>query len=160
MRNSIKMLALVAAVASTPALAQVNVGLGGQVGGAVGGGVSVDPGATVGSVTGTVDGALNHADHAVNRTVDGALGQDLRLATSADLTAGAVVRSDSGRKIGTVQSVHGDTAVIVKGDRSMHVPVAQLYRGTKGLVTKLTDAQLKAAAAASVNAGANASVNN
>ena len=158
MRNSIKMLALVAALAAAPAAAQIKVGLGGQAGGAVGGGVGVDPGNTIGSVTGTVDSAVNRADRAVNRTVDSTLGNDLSLATSADLTAGAIVRSDSGRKVGTVQSVHGDTAVIVKGNRSMHVPVAQLYRGTKGLVTKLTDAELKAAASA--HAGADASVSN
>lgn len=157
MRYSIKTLALGAALIATPALAQVNVGLGGQAGGNVGVGVGVSPGGTIDSVTGTVDRTVGAVDRTINRTADSALGSDLRLATTADLTAGATVRDGSGRKIGTVQSVHGDMAVVSKGGKSLHVPLASLYRSSTGLVTKLSKTQLQAAAQAHAHAGAQAS---
>ena len=157
MRYSIKTVAFAAAIIAVPAFAQVNVGLGGQAGGNVGVGVGVSPGGAIDSVTGTVDRTVGAVDRTVNRTADSALGSNLRLATTADLTAGATVRDGSGRKIGTVQSIHGDMAVVAKGDKSLHVPLASLYRGSTGLVTKLSKTQLQAAAQAHANAGAQAS---
>lgn len=146
MRNLMKFVVLGTAFAATPALGQISVG--GQTG--VNVGVGVDPGATLGTVTGAVDRTVGAADRTVDRTLD----RDLRVATSADLTAGATVRDQRGNRVGTVQSVHGDTAVVVKGDKAMHVPIAQLYRSASGLVTGLTQAQLKAMATANASAGA------
>jgi hypothetical protein len=158
MRIPIRILAMSAALAAAPAMAQINVGVGGQVGGNVG--VGVNPGTTIGGVTGALDNTVSRVDRVTNRTLDNVSGSNLGVATSADLTAGATVRDGDGRKIGTVQSVHGDMAVIVKGDRTMHVPIARLYRGANGLVTSLTNRELRAAASASANADAGANVRN
>lgn len=147
MRNLLNFIALGAAFAAAPASAQVNVG--GQTG--VGVGVGVNPGGTVGTVTGTVDRTVGTVDRTVNRTLD----SELRVATSADVTAGATIRDRRGNRVGTVQSVQGSTAIVVKGDKTMHVPIAQLYRGASGLVTNLSKAQLNAMAAANANANAN-----
>lgn len=158
MRKLTKFLALAAVCAATPAVAQIDVGLGGQVGGNVG--VGANPGGLVGGVTGTLQGTVDAVDRTANRTVNGAMTTGLSAATSADLTSGAVVRDRRGSRVGTVQSVHGDTAVVVKGDRTMHVPVSQLYRGTSGLVTSLTKSELNATAAAQASANAGANIRN
>ena len=161
MRITSGILAIGAALAAAPAMAQINVGLGGQVGGNVGVGVGgINPGSTIGGVTGTLDSTVGRIDRVTNRTLDNALGSNLSVVTAADLTSGATVRDGNGRKIGTLQSVHGNMAVIVKGDRTMHVPIARLYRGATGLVTGLTNAELRAAASASANADAHGSVRN
>ncbi|HVL79091.1 MAG TPA: hypothetical protein VM346_07355 [Sphingomicrobium sp.] len=144
MRHSLSFLALGAALAASPALAQVNVGLGGQAEAGARVGVGVNPGAAVEGVTGTLDRTVNALDRTVNRTV----GKDLRLATSADLRAGAEVRDGRGNRVGTVHSVHGDMVMVIEGNRAFHVPLAALYRGGKGLVTSLTRAQIEAAAQA------------
>ena len=149
MRNPATILALGAALAATPALAQINVGVGAQTG--VGVGVGVNPGTAVGGVTGTVDRTVGTVDRTVNRS----LNSGLRVATSADLRSGIVVRDRRGHSIGAVQSVSGNTAVVVKGGRTMHIPIAALYRGASGIVTNLTKAQLNAMASANANAGAN-----
>ena len=152
MRISVTILALGAVLAASPALAQINVG--GQTGVNVGAGagLGVDPSGALGGVTGTVDRTVGTVDRTVNRSLD----SELRAATSADLTGGAAVRDRRGNRVGTVQSVHGDTAVVVKGDKTMHVPVSQLYRGASGLVTGLSKAQLNAMASATAGAGAGA----
>ncbi|HWH22545.1 MAG TPA: hypothetical protein VNT25_04530 [Allosphingosinicella sp.] len=143
MRNSIKFIAVAAAaLAAGPALAQLGVGLGAKVG------AGVNAGGVVDGVTGTVDRTVSAADRAVNRT----LSRDLVLATRADLRTGAEVRDSSGKRVGTVQSVHGNMAVIVQGNRTMRVPLASIYRSGKGLVTSLTRAQLRASADAQANA--------
>lgn len=153
MRNLLKFIAFGASLVAVPALSQVSVG--GQTGVNVGVGVGVNPGGTVGTVTGTLDRTVNTVDRTVNHTANSALGSDLRVATSADLTAGAIVRDRRGNKIGTVQSVHADTAVVVKGGRTVNVPISRLYRGASGLVTNLTKAQINAMASANANANAN-----
>ena len=134
MRMPLQFIALGAALAASPAAAQLGVGLGGPVGGVgVGGnagvGVGVNPGGT--------------------------LDRELRVATGADLTAGATVRDNRGRKIGAVQSVSGGAAVVVRNGRTVHVPLASLYRSSSGLVTSLSQAQLDAMASANFRAGAN-----
>jgi hypothetical protein len=98
-----------------------------------------------------VDRTVTRVDRGVNRTLD----SDLRVATSADLTAGATVRDNRGHKVGAVQSVSGGAAVVVKNGRMVHVPLASLYRGASGLVTSLSQAQLDAMASANAGAGAN-----
>jgi hypothetical protein len=168
MLHSVRLLApsalFAAALAAAPAMAQINVGLGGQAGGGIGVGVggqagagvgvggSVNPTGTIGTVTGTIDRSVTSVDRTVNRTLD----RDLRVATSADVTAGAMIRDREGRRIGTVQSLHGSTAVVVEGNRTLHVPIAALYRSGKGLVTRLSRAELRANARADANAGATA----
>ena len=164
MRKSLKFIAIGAALAASPAAAQLGVGLGGPVGGVgVGGnagvgsnvGVGVNPGGTLGTMNGTLDRTVTRVDRSVNRTVDGTLDRELRVATSADLTVGATVRDNPGHKIGAVQSVSGGAAVVARNGRTVHVPLASLYRGASGLVTSLSQAQLDAMASANFNAGAN-----
>ncbi|HET9458976.1 MAG TPA: hypothetical protein VFO51_03240 [Sphingomicrobium sp.] len=159
MRKLMVLAATLPALVAAPAAAQLGVGLGGNAGAGVNVGVGVGGNAggdLVGGVTGTLDRAVGSADGAVN----GALQSELRVATAADLTAGATVSDNSGRRVGVLQSVHGDTAVVVSGGKTLHVPIAALYSSGKGLVTKLSRKQLNAAAGAHANAGARANVNN
>lgn len=144
MRKTFILAAAAGLFSATPAFAQIS--LGGS--GSVTGGVGVDTGRTVGGVTGTLDRTIDRTDRAVNRTVDRTLENDLRVATSADLSAGAGVRDRRGNRVGTVASVSGDTAIVVDGNRRYHVPVAALYRGARGLVSNMTRAELRAHAAA------------
>ena len=144
MRTSIRIFALGTALAATPALAQVGVGLGGRVGANVG----VDTGRTVDGVRGTLDRTVDATDRTVNRT----LNRDLRVASSADVRSGIVVRDSRGQRVGTVQSVHAGTAIVVQGNRRMHVPLASLYRSGSGLVTNISRARLRADAQADARA--------
>ena len=158
MRKLTLFIALGTALSASPALAQLGIGLGGQGGASVGlgGNVGVSPGSALGGVTDTLDRTVGTLD----RTANGALQSDLAVATAADLTAGASVRDSRGRKVGVVQSVHGNMAMVVSGNKMLHVPLASLYRSGKGLVTKLSSAELRAAANASANAHAGARANN
>ena len=146
MRISLALVALGAAALATPALAQVNLGLGGQAGA----GLAVNAGGTVGGVTDALRTTVNRLD----RTVNGTLGSDARLATAADLETGAVVRDRRGNSIGVLQAVHGNAVMVVKNGNMLHVPLSALYRGAAGLVANLSKAELKAMA--STNAGAHA----
>jgi hypothetical protein len=148
MRISIRFVALAAALAATPALAQVDVGLGGRVG--AGANVGVDTGRVVDGVRGSLDRTVDATDRTLNRTVR----SDLRVATRADVRSGVAVRDSRGRRVGTVQSVHGSSAIVVQGNRRMHVPLAALYRSSNGLVTGLTSAQLRASAQGKADARA------
>ena len=138
MRKTISLIAVAAAFAATPALAQISVG--GQVNTGVG--VRVDPGRTVGDATRTLDRTIERTDRRVNRALD----RDVRVGAGADVRTGAVVRDNRGHRVGTVTRVHGNTAVVVQGNRSFHVPLASLYRSGSGLVTSLTRDQLRAEA--------------
>jgi hypothetical protein len=160
MRYPVRYLALGAALAATPALAQLGVNLGGQAGAGLNVGGVVNPGAAVGGVTGSLDRTVNHVDHAVDGTINGALDGDLRVATAADLQSGAVVRDKHGHSIGVVQSVDGNAALVARNGRQVHVPLAALYRSSSGLMTSLTKTQVNAMFAASANAGASASAHN
>ena len=144
-----------AAAISTPATAQlVNVGGSGGVNVGAGANVGTDLGRTLDTLAPTVDRTVNSVDRTANRTLQ----NDLRLATAADLQAGATVRDNRGHSVGTLQSVNGNVAVVVEGNRSLNVPLAQLYRSGKGLVTKLTREQLSASAQAGASADAGASI--
>ena len=167
MRISMRFVALGlagAALAASPAAAQLGLGLGGQPGGGVsvggnvgaGANVGVNPGAALGTVGNTLDRTVNTLDRTANRALD----SELRLATGADLQSGAVVRDQNGHSIGTVQSVSGSTAVVVRNGQMLHVPLAALYHGSSGLMTKLSKTQLRAMANAHASAGANASAHN
>lgn len=140
MRKTISCAALAAALVAMPAMAQVDLGVGGQAGAGVNAGGAVD------AVTAPVGGAVDSVDRTVNRAIPKGLTDGLEAATSADVTSGVEVRDASGARVGTVQSLEGDTAVVVQGNRHMQVPVASLYRKGKGLVTSLTRAELRAGA--------------
>ena len=148
MRKTLSFLTLAAAISATPAMAQVDVRAGARVDTGVA--VGVDTGRTVEGVRGTLDRTVDRTDRAVNRTLD----RDVRVATAADVRAGATVRDNRGHRVGTVQRVHGDSAVVVQGGRILHVPLASLYRSSSGLVTNLTREQIRAQARADARADA------
>jgi hypothetical protein len=134
-----------AALLAASAHAQVGV----NVGTGVGVGVNVPVGSTVDTVGRTVDRTVDRADRTVNRVAD----SRIAVATSADVTAGATVRDGRGHRVGTVQSVSADGAVVVQGNRRMHVPLSSLYRTADGYVTSLSRSQLRASADARAHAG-------
>jgi hypothetical protein len=53
-----------------------------------------------------------------------------------------------------VQSIEGDTAVVIRGGKLYNVPIAQVYHGmvgkTHALVTKLSSAEIEARTTAAV----------
>ena len=154
MRFTISILTVAAALTAGSALAQVPVA--GSVGtqAEVGANANANAGGLLGGVTGALGRTVNSADSAINGTVNGLATAGLRLATRADLRAGAEVRDNRGRRIGTVAAVHGDTAMVVRGGQTVHVPLSALYRAGNGLVTSLSRAELNAAAAARAQGGA------
>jgi hypothetical protein len=138
---------------AAPALSQpapdggANVNLVGQVSGqaAIGTGAAVgnltDPvGSTVGRIDGTVKGAVDTAS--------------LILATREQVRAGAELYDTSGNSVGTVQSVEGDTAVVIRDGKLYNVPVSAIYHGavgaSHGLVTKLSRAEITARTTAEI----------
>ncbi|WP_338426412.1 hypothetical protein [Sphingopyxis kveilinensis] len=152
MHKSLTLLAVGTALAAAPALAQLVPGGVADVN--VGGNVAVDPGATVGTVTDRVGQTVDRVDGTVNNAVDST---NLTLATREQVRAGAEIRDNKGNSVGTVQSIEGDTAVVVRGGKLYNVPLASIYHGavgrTHGLVTKLPAASIEARAAASADAG-------
>ena len=152
MRNAPATLAA-ALLAATPALAQpapdggANVNLVGQVGGQAG----IGTGAAVGNLTDPVGSTVGRIDSAVKGAVDTA---NLTLATREQVRAGAELYDTSGNSVGTVQSVEGDTAVVIRGGKLYNVPVAEIYHGavgaSHGLVTKLSRAEITARTTAEV----------
>jgi hypothetical protein len=144
MPKALTLFALCAAFVSTPALAQLDLGLGAEAG--------INVGGTVGAVTGTLDRTVAAADQQVNGAL--ALGSDVRLATRADLETGAVVRNKHGASIGILQAVHGDMAMVVKNGRTLHLPLSAIYSSASGLMTTLTKAQLEAMVSAGAHAHA------
>ena len=108
-------------------------------------------GGAVDGVTNPVGGAVDRADSAVGKAVDTA---NLTLATREQVRAGAELYDTGGNSVGTVQSVEGDTAVVVRGGKLYNVPIAQIYHGavgaTHGLVTKLSSAEIQARTTAAI----------
>lgn len=151
--------AITATIVAAPAAAQLVGSVGADVG--VGTGVVVDTGRTVGSVIDTVDRtgtrAVTQADRLANRTI---AGTQVTLVSRTDVRSGAEVRDSRGKRVGTVQEINGDTAVVVSGQRAYHVPLASLYRSASGkartLYTAVPRTQLAAHAAAQANAQAHA----
>lgn len=141
MRKAFALLTVAPALLAYPAFAQLapdgsaNVNLVGKVG------LNGD------AVNGAVDGVTNP----VGKTVDAA---NLTLATREQVRAGAELYDSSGNSVGTVQSVEGDTAVVVRGGKLYNVPIAQIYHGavgaTHGLVTKLSSAEIQARTTAAI----------
>lgn len=149
MRSTLALLTLAPALLAAPAFAQIsadgvtNVNLVGQVGlggSAAAGGVANPVGTAVDRVDGTVDKAVDTAN--------------LTLATREQVRAGAEISDTSGNSVGTVQSIEGDTAVVIRGGKLYNVPLAEIYHGavgaSHGLVTKLSRAEIQARTTAAV----------
>jgi hypothetical protein len=137
------------ALLAAPALAQLapdgsaNVNLVGQVG--------LNGSSAVKGLTDPVGGTVDRLDGTVNKTIDAT---SLTLATREQVRAGAELYDTSGNSVGTVQSIEGDTAVVIRGGKLYNVPVAEIYHGavgaTHGLVTKLSSAEITARTTAAV----------
>jgi hypothetical protein len=150
MRKAFALLTVAPALLAFPALAQnapaqlapdgsANVNLVGKVG------------LNGGAVQDTVDGVTKPVGSAVGKAVDDA---NLTLATREQVRAGAELYDTGGNSVGTVQSVEGDTAVVVRGGKLYNVPIAQIYHGAvgaaHGLVTKLSAAEIQARTTAAI----------
>lgn len=124
-----------------------NVNLVGQVGGQAG----IGTGAAVGNLTDPVGSTVGRIDGAVNGAVDAA---SLTLATREQVRAGAELYDTSGNSVGTVQSVEGDIAVVIRGGKLYNVPIAEIYHGavgaSHGLVTRLSRAEITARTTAEI----------
>lgn len=124
-----------------------NVNLVGQVGGQA----AIGTGAAVGNLTDPVGSTVARIDSTVNGAVDTA---SLTLATREQVRAGAELYDTSGTSVGTVQSVEGDTAVVIRGGKLYNVPVSAIYHGavgaSHGLVTKLSRAEITARTTAEI----------
>lgn len=144
MRKILTLAAAGAAILATPALAQLGVNLGGQGGAQVG----VDPAGTVGGVTGRLGTTVDRLDGTANQAIDAT---DLSLASRDHVRTGVELRDSGGNSIGTVQSLDGDVAIVVRGGKLYNVPLSEIYHDAsgkvKGLVTKLPRADFKARAA-------------
>ena len=148
MRKAFALLTVAPALIAFPAFAQLapagsaNVTLVGKVG--LKGGAVQDPVDGVTNTVGQVDGAVGKAVDAANLT----------LATREQVRAGAELYDTGGNSLGTVQSVEGDTAVVVRAGKLYNVPIAQIYHGavgaTHGLVTKLSTAEIQARTTAAI----------
>ncbi len=157
MRKAFALLTVAPALLAFPALAQTalaqlapdggaTVNLVGKVG--LNGGALQD---SVDGVTNPVGGTVDQADGTVGKAVDAA---NLTLATREQVRAGAELYNVGGDSVGTVQSVEGDTAVVIRGGKLYNVPVADIYHGavgaTHGLVTKLSAAEIQARTTAAI----------
>ncbi|UNU43705.1 hypothetical protein EAO27_13960 [Sphingopyxis sp. YF1] len=147
MRTILTLTATGAIVAAMPAFAQFGVDVGAQAGARVG----VDPAGTVGGVTGRLGTTVDRLDGAADRAIDAT---DLSPATRDHVRTGAELRDSSGHSVGTVQSLDGDIAIVVRGGKLYNVPLSAIYHDAsgrvKGLVTKLPRADFKARAAGGV----------
>ena len=136
---------LLAFAAPALALAQLapdggaNINLVGQVG--LNGSAATEP----------VAGTVGQVSDGVGKAVDAA---NLTLATREQVRAGAEIYDTSGNSVGTVQSVEGDIAVVIRAGKLYNVPLAEIYHGavgaTHGLVTKLSRAEIQARTTAEV----------
>lgn len=152
MRKALALLMAGPAFLAIPVLAQLapdgsaNVNLVGKVG-LKGGAVD----AAVDGIANPVGGTVDRLDGTLNKTVDAT---NLTLATREQVRAGAELYDTSGNSVGTVQSVEGDTAVVIRGGKLYNVPIADIYHGavgaTHGLVTKLSRAEIQARTTAAV----------
>ena len=116
-------------------------------------GTAADPGTAVGSVTDPVGQTVDRVDGTVNNAADAT---GLALATREQVSTGAEIRDSRGNSIGTVQSIDGETAMVTRGGKMYHVPLSGIYHSaagkTRGLVTKMPRADIKAHTAAAAEA--------
>ena len=146
---------IAAALAASPAAAQV--GVGGVVGVGVGTVVAVDTGRTVGTVVDSVDRTATRAIDRTQRLTDRTLDSTrFALVTRSQVSTGAEVRDSRGQRIGTVARLDGNSAIVVSGRNAYRVPLSALYRRTsgaaRGLVTAIPRAQLTGHASANADA--------
>jgi hypothetical protein len=101
-----------------------------------------------------VGDTVEHVGDKAGEAVDSA---KLTLATREQVRAGTEVIDTKGNSIGTVQSVDGDAAVVVKGGKLYDIPLSSLHHDAAGsahkLVTKLAPDEIKARSAASAETG-------
>lgn len=145
MRHTLTLLAAGTALLAAPALAQLgtdgvaNVNLVGQVG--------VNPAGTVRDVTAPVGDTVERVDRTVKKALDPAT---LTLATREQVRAGAEIYDTSGNSVGTVQSIDGGTAIVVRDGKLYDVPLSAIYHNAAdrahALVTKLPGTEIKARA--------------
>lgn len=145
MPKSLALLAAGTAFLAAPALAQLdaggvaNVNLVGQLGG--------NPGNTAAGAVGGIDGAAKKAVDTANLTV----------ATREQVRAGAEIYDTSGNSVGTVQSIDGGTAIVVRGGKLYNVPLSEIYHNAAdrahALVTKLSRAEITPRASIGAAAG-------
>lgn len=57
--------------------------------------------------------------------------------------AGQVVRDIAGRRIGVIDGVRGSDVYIITNTKMVHVPVATLTMGQKGLQTSLKSSEIR-----------------
>lgn len=145
MRKPLALLTIAPALLAAPALAQpapdggANINLVGQVG------------LNGSAVTEPVAGTVGKAGDGIGKAVNAA---NLTLATREQVRAGAEIYDTGGNSVGTVQSVEGDVAVVIRGGKLYNVPIAEIYHGAvgaaHGLVTKLSRAEISARTSAEV----------
>ena len=101
------------------------------------------------------DEVIDHSAHAPGHSADAG---KLTPATREQVRAGAEIRDSSGNRVGTVQSVEGDVAVVVKGGKLYNIPVGSIFHSATdapgALVTELSQAEITARDAAAVEGGA------
>lgn len=94
-------------------------------------------------------GPAQRTDTAAGKAADAA---NLTLATREQVRPGAQIHSTDGQSVGTVQSIDGDTAIVVRDGALYNIPLAAIYHGavgsSLGLVTKLSSAEIEARTAA------------
>lgn len=152
MKPSMTILAAGAALFAAPALAQLNVGGAAD---ATVGATTGNIGNTVGEVTKPVGDVVDRADTTLNSTIGAT---KLTVAAREDVRAGAIITDMNGNSIGTVQSVQGDTAVIVDGGKLYNVPLSELYRNASDRASALVSKVPPVAVGASASAEADAAV--
>jgi hypothetical protein len=70
----------------------------------------------------------------------------VKLATSADIKAGAEVYDPKGGAVGKVESVAADGVVVSTGSVKAKIPAKAIGKGDKGLVIAMTKSEFEAAA--------------
>lgn len=145
MRHPLVLLAAGTALIAAPALAQLgadgvaNVNLVGQV--------RANPADTVSGLTEPVGDTVDHVDRTATKALDPAT---LTLATREQVRAGAQIHDSSGNSVGTVQSIDGGTAIVVRDGKLYDVPLSEIYHNAAdpahALVTRLPGASIKARA--------------
>ena len=173
MRNFIILFGSAAALSAVPASAQLGGTLGGAVNGTVNGSVGAVTSPVNANANTRVDTTVNarvdtapvldsagrvvdHTQHAVARAVNttSVNSTSVAVVTREQVRTGLVVRDERGQRIGTVSRVSGDQALVVSGNRTYSVPLANLYRRTTGAANGLVSSIPRAQLTARVNARA------
>lgn len=153
MRKITLLAASAAILAALPAYAQLTGPISGTLGTTVQAGVN-----TTIDTARTTDAVLNTAARTADttqRVADRTMGTtSLVLVTRQQVQTGLVVRDTRGQRIGTVSRLDGNSAVVVEGRRSYHVPLSALYRRTTGAAGSLYSTIPRAQLTAHVNAKA------